>query len=105
MRVPLFVYGTLRRGEPNHHELRNASFLGLARTARRYAVRHVAGFPALLPGTDEVSGELYDVEADLVARLDVFEGETYVRRLIELSDGSSAEAYFLADSSLGSEGA
>ena len=99
----LFVYGTLQRGEQNHHELRGARFLRLAQTARRYAVRHVAGFPALLPGTDEVSGELYDVDADVVARLDVFEGEAYARRLVELSDGTRAEAYFLADSSLGSE--
>lgn len=105
MQVPLFVYGTLRRAEPNHSELDGAHFLRFVRTARRYAVRHVAGYPALLPGTDEVSGELYDVDVDHLARLDAFEGETYSRRLVELADGTRAQAYFLADSARGGEGA
>lgn len=102
-RLPLFVYGTLRRGERHHDELGGSIFLRLARTACRYAVRDVAGFPALLPGTNEVPGELFEVDDALLARLDVFEGETYARRLVELSDGSRAEAYFLADSALGAE--
>jgi gamma-glutamylcyclotransferase (GGCT)/AIG2-like uncharacterized protein YtfP len=105
MRALLFVYGTLRRGEANHHELRGARFLGFVRTACRYDVVRVAGFPALLPGTCEVPGELYDVDEELVALLDVFEGETYARRVVELADGKRAEAYFLADPSLrGGEG-
>jgi gamma-glutamylcyclotransferase (GGCT)/AIG2-like uncharacterized protein YtfP len=99
-RLPLFVYGTLRRGERNHHELGGSIFLRSVRTARGYAVCHVAGFPALLPGTDEVSGELFDVDDDLLARLDVFEGEAYARRLVELADGTRAQAYFLADSAI-----
>ena len=95
-RLPLFVYGTLRRGESNHHELRDAIFLRSARTARRYAVRQIDGFPAMLEGAAEVAGELFDVGDDLLARLDVFEGSTYARRLVELSDGTPAQAYFQA---------
>jgi gamma-glutamylcyclotransferase (GGCT)/AIG2-like uncharacterized protein YtfP len=96
--APLFVYGTLRRGECNHRELRGSVFLGFARTTPRYAVRRIAGFPALLPGTNEVSGELYEVDGDLLARLDRFEGDAYRRRLVDLTGGASAQAYFLADS-------
>jgi gamma-glutamylcyclotransferase (GGCT)/AIG2-like uncharacterized protein YtfP len=66
-------------------------------------VRHVDGFPALLPGSGEVPGELYDIEADHLARLDAFEGEAYVRRLVTLADGASVQAYFLAEPALGGE--
>lgn len=102
-RLLLFVYGTLRRGESHHDELRGAIFLGVARTARRYAVRQVDGFPALLNGAVEIAGELFDVGDDLLARLDVFEGSAYARRLVELSDGTHAQAYFLAESATGGD--
>jgi gamma-glutamylcyclotransferase (GGCT)/AIG2-like uncharacterized protein YtfP len=97
-RIVLFVYGTLRRGKSNHDELGSSIFLRSARTARRYAVRRFGDFPALFPGGEEVPGELFDVDADLLSRLDVFEGSAYVRRSVELADGTNAEAYFLADS-------
>jgi gamma-glutamylcyclotransferase (GGCT)/AIG2-like uncharacterized protein YtfP len=33
MTTPLFVYGTLKRGGSNHHQLASQTFLGPARTA------------------------------------------------------------------------
>ena len=46
----LFVYGTLRRGEPNHRELGEARFLGRARTAPVYELVDLGSFPGLLEG-------------------------------------------------------
>jgi gamma-glutamylaminecyclotransferase len=95
-RVPLFVYGTLMRECVNHAELCGARFVGIARTAPAYAVVEVAGFPALVPGKGVVSGELFDVDAPLLERLDLFEGNAYRRGNIVLDGGELAEAYLLA---------
>jgi gamma-glutamylcyclotransferase (GGCT)/AIG2-like uncharacterized protein YtfP len=93
----LFVYGTLMRGATNHHEIEGARFLGVARTVPGYAIIDVAGFPALVPGTDEVLGELVEVDAKCLARLDAFEGDLYRRGPVILAGGVEAQAYLLAD--------
>jgi gamma-glutamylaminecyclotransferase len=95
-RVPLFVYGTLMRDQANHAELRGARFIGVARTAPAYAVVDVAGYPALVPGEDEVRGELFCVDPPLLQHLDLFEGRGYRRETIVLDGGVRAEAYLLA---------
>jgi gamma-glutamylaminecyclotransferase len=95
-RVPLFVYGTLMRERENHAELRGARFVGVARTAPAYAVAHVAGYPALVPGKSEVDGELFDVDPPLLERVDAFEGSAYRRGIVVLDGGRRAEAYLLA---------
>ncbi|XP_062957583.1 gamma-glutamylaminecyclotransferase [Cynocephalus volans] len=80
----VFVYGTLKRGQPNHSVLLDgehghAAFLGLARTLERYPLV-IAGeynVPRLLnlPGTGRyVQGELYDVDKRMLRFLDAFEG-------------------------------
>lgn len=59
--LPLFAFGTLRRGEPNHHYLSGHYDRCLPATLRDYR-RTVAahGFPALVPAPGEtVSGELF----------------------------------------------
>jgi gamma-glutamylcyclotransferase (GGCT)/AIG2-like uncharacterized protein YtfP len=72
--MQLFVYGTLRRDAANHHELRDARFVGLARTAPRYELVDMGGYPALLEGGDRVvHGELYEIDDALLASLDAFE--------------------------------
>jgi gamma-glutamylcyclotransferase (GGCT)/AIG2-like uncharacterized protein YtfP len=95
-RVPLFVYGTLMRDQVNHAELRGARFIGVARTAPAYAVVDVAGYPAMVPGKDEVRGEIFDVDAPLLQHLDLFEGRGYRRETVVLVGGERAEAYLLA---------
>ncbi len=94
--VRLFVYGTLRRSEQNHRQMAGLRCLGAARTRAAYTRIDLGAFPGLLEGgKDEVAGELYAVDADALARLDRFEGHPtlFERGSIELSDGSSAEAY------------
>jgi gamma-glutamylcyclotransferase (GGCT)/AIG2-like uncharacterized protein YtfP len=93
----IFVYGTLRRGQSNHAELGNARFLREVATAPRYELVDLGEYPALLEsGSTAVLGELYEVDEDLLARLDVFEGvpALYQRRAIALQDGQ-AEGYVM----------
>jgi len=75
----LFVFGTLKRGFPlNERGLGNAPFLGQAKTTERYPMV-VAGpwfAPMMLtePGGGHfVSGELYEVDAARLARIDELE--------------------------------
>ncbi|MFO1433707.1 MAG: gamma-glutamylcyclotransferase family protein [Candidatus Competibacteraceae bacterium] len=70
----LFVYGTLRRGECNHPLLRAAPFLGQCRTAGRYTLFHLGGYPAAIAGgRTALVGEVYTLNKALLTRLDSLE--------------------------------
>lgn len=94
----VFVYGTLKRGFPNHFFLRQAAFLGEAATVGRHAL-YVEDYP-LVVRDEEVSrirGEVYRVGRMTLDRLDVLEGhpEEYRRQRteVELDDGRRIEAW------------
>lgn len=90
----LFVYGSLKRGFPNHHWMRGALFLKEAQTAPRYALGELDGYPVLCrDGERSIHGELFAVDERIRATLDRFEGSAYARAEVMLADGSSAEAY------------
>jgi gamma-glutamylcyclotransferase (GGCT)/AIG2-like uncharacterized protein YtfP len=94
---PVFVYGSLKAAQSNHHWLAAAPFLGRRRLSG--AVLHERqGFPmALLTGTatDVVHGELYALSGDGLARLDQLEDypHDYDRSLCILSSGERAWVY------------
>lgn len=74
----VFVYGTLKRGFPNHHYMTTARFVGRGRTVERYPL--VVGgryfSPSLFPepGTGKrIAGELWEVDDATLARLDDLE--------------------------------
>uniref|UniRef100_A0A1I8Q755 Gamma-glutamylcyclotransferase family protein n=1 Tax=Stomoxys calcitrans TaxID=35570 RepID=A0A1I8Q755_STOCA len=79
----VFVYGTLKRGEPNHHWLTRqengfARFVAQGTTDEKYPL--VVGtrynIPFLLdkPGTGHnIHGEIYEVDEKMFANLDVLE--------------------------------
>jgi gamma-glutamylcyclotransferase (GGCT)/AIG2-like uncharacterized protein YtfP len=95
----LFVYGSLRRGERNHAFLQGARFAGRASTVARYTLRHAGMTPGLAEnGEQAVTGEVYELDAAHLARLDRLGGALYVRGEVELADGSSAQAYFMPES-------
>ena len=96
----LFVYGTLKRGQRNHHLMREARFLGEAVTAPLYTLLDLGSFPGMIPGgTTAVHGELYEVGPGLLARLDRHEGvpRLYTRGVVWLENRALAESYFLVD--------
>jgi len=89
----VFVYGTLKRGFPNHAFLANAAFLGEATTAERYPMVVQGRFfsPAVIPEPgqgERVRGELWQVDAATLARLDELESvhlpSGYIREKIKV---------------------
>ncbi|XP_037074280.1 putative gamma-glutamylcyclotransferase CG2811 [Pollicipes pollicipes] len=95
----VFVYGTLKRGQPNHHwmtserpEHGRASLVGVARTVRPFPLV-VAGpwnIPYCVdrPGEGHnITGEVYRIDAEKLRHLDVLETYPthYNRRLEEVT--------------------
>ncbi len=76
----LFVYGTLRPGQAAHHRLGPCRVLGPARTLPRWSLVSLGLYPGLCPGGHtSIVGELVEVSADALPRLDVYEGDEYAR--------------------------
>ena len=95
----VFVYGTLLAGEGNHRLLATATLLGEARTEPAFELRDLGYFPGLVKGgACAVAGEVYEVDAPTLARLDALEGHPrfYRRTRIVLDDGAKVETYLLA---------
>ncbi len=93
----IFVYGTLKKGEPNHAKLEGARFVRRARTEPRYELVDLGGYPALLEnGETTIHGEVYEVDARRLEMLDRFEDvpSLYERKRIRLSD-DHVEAYVM----------
>jgi len=97
----LFVYGSLQRGQANHAQLARARFVESMRTAPRFALREIVGYPALVAGDRAIEGELFELPLSALPELDEFEGAAYERREIELEDGSIACAYLARSASAG----
>lgn len=94
----VFVYGTLLAGEPNHRVLVGATLVGHACTAPAFELRDLGTFPGLVRGgAHAVGGEVYEVDAPTLARLDALEGHPrfYRRTRIALADGTNVETYLL----------
>jgi len=94
----IFVYGTLLIGEDLHHHLEEATFLKDATTFPVYTLINIGGFPGLLDrGTTRIFGELYEVNAETLRRLDALEGHpSFYRRMpVAINWWEGAEAYFL----------
>jgi gamma-glutamylcyclotransferase (GGCT)/AIG2-like uncharacterized protein YtfP len=89
--VYLFVYGSLKRAGRHHDELENARFLGEVETVPGYALEPLGEYLALVarPGDrGRVKGELFELsetDPSLLAALDEFEGDAYVREEVALS--------------------
>jgi gamma-glutamylcyclotransferase (GGCT)/AIG2-like uncharacterized protein YtfP len=88
----VFVYGTLLSGEVNHHLLAGALLLGSHRTAPCFTLVDLGAYPGLARGgTTAVLGEIYQIDAMGLRRLDALEDypRLYDRRLIPSPFGST----------------
>lgn len=86
----LFVYGTLRQGEGNHHLLGDAELLGIYRTNPRYTMLDLGWYPAVIDGGHTaIVGEVYNLSKARLPWLDKLEDypNTYTRRLITSAYG------------------
>nr|XP_026488746.1 putative gamma-glutamylcyclotransferase CG2811 isoform X1 [Vanessa tameamea] len=102
----VFVYGTLKRNEPNHHWLTNpdhgvGQFISEGRTKTKYPliIGTKYNIPFLLhsPGDGHnVKGEVYEVDDTMLGKLDILEDHPnyYVREIDDViiqKHGSSEE--------------
>ncbi len=71
MKHALFIYGTLMPGLRLEAEMHGARFMGPAQVPGRLV--DVGRYPGLLQGDGSVSGEVYEVDAAHLARLDAVE--------------------------------
>ena len=101
--MPLvFVYGTLKRGESNHHYLAGQRFVGRARSRPAYRLFELEGFPGLVAAPRDgrsVEGEIWEVDQKCLGLLDDLEGTAsgvYARLSIPLlppHDALEVEGY------------
>jgi gamma-glutamylcyclotransferase (GGCT)/AIG2-like uncharacterized protein YtfP len=101
----IFVYGSLKRGYALHHLLEGQSFRGPATTCPLYRIFDLGSYPGLVdwPEGLAVQGEVYEVDAKCLKRLDEAEGVDeglYARRVINLQppfDRGETSAWFWLD--------
>jgi gamma-glutamylcyclotransferase (GGCT)/AIG2-like uncharacterized protein YtfP len=91
------VYGTLKRGQANHHWLAGARFLGRC-LLRGLTLHNLGPYPMAVPASDQepvVHAELYGLPPGGLERLDQLEDypQEYDRRLWLLDDGRRAWVY------------
>lgn len=98
----IFVYGTLKRGGSNHEWLMGQRFTDQAMTRPIYRMYDAGGYPGLVKDSNNgvsIQGEVWEVDAECLARLDELEdvaGGEYVREAVELEapfDTGDVEAY------------
>lgn len=96
----LFVYGSLKRGFPNHHVLGDARFIKNTVLIGGYDMYSLGGFPGIVPGSGRVHGEVYEISEDHLPRLDALEGYNekwprehcmYTREVALVPDGPEEE--------------
>jgi gamma-glutamylaminecyclotransferase len=95
----LFVYGTLKRGQRNHHLLAAQQFLGNATTEPRYRIVDLGPYPGLVAIHENglaVRGELWTVDDNCLRQLDTFEGvpDLFDRRPVAIPGWKEVHAYF-----------
>lgn len=98
MSTLVFVYGTLRKGEGNHRLLEGLQPIATVKTAPRYTMVALGGFPGIFEGGETaITGELYRVEAPMLERLDYLEGHPtfYERKNVEIPGHPDAVGYVL----------
>lgn len=81
----VFVYGTLKREQFNHHRLNGSKFIGTARTMDNFAM-YGSGIPFVRMSEHAypIYGEVYEVNRRTLIDLDWLEGHptSYERRLV-----------------------
>ncbi len=105
-RHPLFVYGTLRRGQPNYTVLRGFTVREEAAQIDSMSLFSLGTYPIMVPGDDTVLGELLTLNprlyGQLLSTLDELEGVDHagedsrfrrVLRAVQTAAGQTVSAW------------
>lgn len=106
MATDVFVYGTLRSGEPNWQRYLDhegaALVSAVEHTWPEFGFVSLGGFPAMLTDFEgekvSVLGEIYTADSPTLRALDRLEGHPsfYLRKKIKLASGRIASAYTIS---------
>ena len=90
----VFVYGTLMRGEANHHFLQDSTCLNKA-TISGYDMYNLGWYPAIKPGDNLIIGELYQVPLDDMPSIDMLEaeGRLYTKKCERVTDAEGKTTF------------
>ena len=90
----IFVYGTLKTGQPNHILLENSKKLHNDMIDGR--IYCLGNFPGLKQESGTVYGEIYEVDDNTLEKLDRLEGHPnfYTRQNIITQKGIDCQTYF-----------
>ena len=92
----VFVYGTLLKGERNHSLIGESRLVDTA-TVSGYSMYDIGSFPAIVPGKEIITGEIYEIDSDTLENLDLLEGEgeLYKRKCapVQLNSGKAVFAH------------
>ncbi|MBD1557249.1 gamma-glutamylcyclotransferase [Vibrio sp. S9_S30] len=100
----VFVYGTLRQGEESHHFLEGCELVAQYRTGPAFALYDLGHYPGMVQGQQEICGEIYRINAQILAKLDHLEDVPYEYRREKMSTPfGEAWVYLYQDSSQLSE--
>lgn len=83
----VFVYGTLKRGFPNHFFIESQTFLGRAETVETYALyEDVYPIVCKRERVSRIRGEVYEVGDAILKRIDILEDHPvhYCREQVEV---------------------
>jgi gamma-glutamylcyclotransferase (GGCT)/AIG2-like uncharacterized protein YtfP len=90
--LPVFVYGTLRRGGAAEHQLHSRARFGVEEARARGRLLHLGEYPGLVSGVEWVRGEIhrYETLAEILPHLDEYEdfrgygaSENLYRRVVD----------------------
>lgn len=86
MKPLLFVYGSLRKGQQNHHRLKDAKFIGNA-TIKHWVLYSLGSYPAIKwKQGSKLIGEVYEVEHESFERINLMEKNANYAQVVELAD-------------------
>lgn len=93
----VFVYGTLMKGNSNHRFLDGTKYIGSARIAGYSMFEVTKHYPGIVHGSDDIYGEVYEINKDVLNRLDGLEGEGFLyKRIVDKAvtdDGTEHDVY------------
>lgn len=70
----LFTYGTLKKGFKNHKLIENSKYIDTGKIVG-FDLYDLGPFPGIKEGTEEVFGEIYEIDRETLKRIDRLESE------------------------------